>query len=89
MCLGCFIRAAAFILLGIACALSAESAEQSTVDTLIADCRLNLASKQEKAERILEKLQSLRSTFTQAQNEEFHNCYGSYLSLKEIGRAHV
>ncbi len=84
-----YFRAAAIFFLGLAYVLNAWSLEQKPVDVLLTECKQYLGSNQQKAERVLEQLQVLRSTFTQTQNEDFHVCSGNYLSLKGKHEEHV
>ncbi len=76
-----FIRVAALLLLGLACSLGARSAEQIPVDVLLTECKQNLASNHQVVEQLLDKLQTLRSTFSQRQNEDFYICSVTYLGV--------
>ncbi len=69
----CCVRLIVLLLLVASHWLNAFAAEENTVDVLLSECAHYLNSTPESARFPLEKLHALRSTFTQIQNEKYHN----------------
>jgi len=76
------IRVIAFITLGMGYSLGAIAAEQSSVDNLLAEASRHLYSTPEKAAIPLEKLRTLQSTFSEAQQDKYQLAYASSLGYR-------